>query len=156
MHHLWFSMTVGRGSHGLSSMQVDVALSRGVIQLPSTSHIFPDLLMLCRLSFCRCLSAKSPTFLSKWSIATVLAIPYCCYAPPSTKASFSALVMDHGTSPKSRRGGWRGWARPRIFVDQEDSSTSFASVIPFNEIATRALIRKLDVHLLPWLALFYL
>lgn len=36
------------------------------------------------------------------------------------------------------------------------SSDPASNVVPFNEVATKKLLRKLDVHLIPFLALMYL
>jgi len=52
--------------------------------------------------------------------------------------------------------GRRGSIASHILADNEDSIASSENAIPFDEGATKRLLRKLDLHLVPFLALLYL
>ena len=67
-------------------------------------------------------------------------------------------MMDHKVSMEkhSDGGGRKSSVTSHVLADPEDKTISFDDAIPFDQQATKNLLRKLDFHLVPFLALLYL
>lgn len=56
----------------------------------------------------------------------------------------------------SDRGGKKLSMTSHVLAIPEDKAVSLDEAVPFDPQATKKLLRKLDVHLVPFLALLYL
>jgi hypothetical protein len=65
-------------------------------------------------------------------------------------------MADEKVSMEKHAEGRRSSIASRILADNETSIASTENAIPFDEKATKSLLRKLDLHLVPFLALLYL
>jgi hypothetical protein len=65
-------------------------------------------------------------------------------------------MADDKLSMEKSGEGRRKSISSHILADSEDRNTSPENAIPFDQKATQNLLRKLDFHLVPFLALLYL
>ncbi len=61
------------------------------------------------------------------------------------------IIEKHGD-----HGRRRSSITSHILADPEVKAVSFDDAVPFDQQATKNLLRKLDVHIVPFLALLYL
>lgn len=65
-------------------------------------------------------------------------------------------MADHKVSMEKAGSGRRWSIVSHILADRDDGDVSSGNATPFDQKATLSLLWKLDLHLVPFLALLYL